>query len=137
MDAGLGGGAAHHADGLTGTLARAGIGLGPLAANRQATQVANATIAFDALEALEVHADFAAQVTFNDVLAVLDGMDNLGELLLRQVLGADGRVNIGFGQDVFGIAGANAIDVAQGDVDALIGGDFNADDTCHRSVSNT
>ena len=52
MDAGLRGWTAHNADGLTGTFTGAGVGLGALAANGQAAQVANAAIAFDALKAL-------------------------------------------------------------------------------------
>ena len=31
----------------------------------------------------------------------------------------------------FGVAGADAVDVAQGDIDALVGRDFHADDTSH------
>jgi hypothetical protein len=51
-----------HADGLARTFARARVGLRALATHRQAAQVANAAIAHDALKALQVHADFAAQV---------------------------------------------------------------------------
>jgi len=52
MDAGRGGGAADYADGLSWAFAGAGIGLGALAANGEATQMADAAIAFDALKAL-------------------------------------------------------------------------------------
>src|SRR5438094_844184 len=101
MDTGLGGWAADHADGFAGSFAGAGVGLGALAADGQPAQMADAAIALDALEALEVHADFAAQIAFDDVFAVLNGVDNLRELLLGQILGADGRVNLGLGQDYF------------------------------------
>ena len=105
MDAGLGGWAAHDADGLARAFASAGVGLGALAAHGQAAQVADAPVTLDALEALEVHADLAAQVALDDVLAVLDGVDDLGKLLLSQVLGADGRVDLGLGQDTTALLG--------------------------------
>ena len=38
----------------------------------------DAAIALDALEAFEVHAEFAAQIAFDDILAFLDGVNNLG-----------------------------------------------------------
>jgi len=131
VDAGFGGWAADDADGFAGAFAGAGVGLGALAANREAAEVADAAIAFDALEAFEVHADFAAQIAFDSIFAFLNGMDNLGELLLGQVLGANIRIDVGASQDVFGIAGANAVNVAQSDFDALVGGDFDADDASH------
>ena len=134
MNTGLGSRVADNADRLARALAGAGVGLGALASNRQATEVADTTVAFDGLEALEVHADFAAQVALDDVLAVLDGMNNLRELSLGQIFGADAGIDIGFGQDDLGIGGANAVDVAQGNVDALIGWNFNSDDTSHRGL---
>ena len=50
MDAGFGGGIADDTDGLARTFARSRVGLGALAANRQATEVADATVAFNTLE---------------------------------------------------------------------------------------
>ena len=66
-----------HAHGLPGTLSRTGVGGGALAANRQATHVADATIALDALKALQVHAQLAAKIAFDYVAAILNGMHNL------------------------------------------------------------
>src|SRR5689334_20662944 len=111
MDAGFGCWAAHHADGLARAFAGSGVGLSALAANRQAAQVANTSIALDALQALKVHTDFAAQVAFDYVFAVLNGMNDLRELLLGQILGADARVNLGFCENIAGIARANPIDI--------------------------
>ena len=105
MDARLGRWAADYADGLARAFASAGVGLGALAANGQAAQVANATVTLDTLEPLEVHADLAAQVALDDVFAVLDGMDNLGKLLLGEVLGADGRVDGGLARITFALLG--------------------------------
>jgi len=83
VNASLGGWAAHHADRLARAFPSTGVCLSSLAAHGQPAKVPNATIAFDALQALEIHADFPAQVTFNNVLAVLNGVNNLRELLLR------------------------------------------------------
>ena len=124
--------AADHADGLARALAGAGVGLGSLTADGQSTKVADAAIALDALEPFEIHADFAAQIAFDDILAVLDRVNDLGELRLSQVLGANAGINFRFGEDFDGVCRANAVDVTQRNVDALIGRNFNADDTSHK-----
>ena len=81
MDASLGSRVPHDTDGLARAFASAGVGLCTLPAHRQAAQVSNASITLDALQPLEVHADLAPQITFDDVFAVLDRMDDLRELL--------------------------------------------------------
>jgi hypothetical protein len=131
MDAGFRVRIALDTDGLARTFARTRVGRGALTANRQAAQVADAAIALDALQTLEVHTQFAAQVTFDDVFAVLDCMNDLGHLLFRQVLGADLRFDLGFFQDLDRVGRSDAIDVAQSDVDSLVAGDFYSDDSCH------
>ena len=131
MDARLGGWVTDDTDGLAGSFACAGVGLGALSANGKATEVPNAAIAFDALQALEIHTDFTTKVAFDDILPILNGVNDLGELLFAKIFCANSRVNIGLGQNVFRVAGTNAVNVAQRDVDALIGWDFNADDTSH------
>src|ERR1700759_4598101 len=59
-------------DRLGGTLAGAGIGVGALAANRQALAVTQAAIAAQIHQALDVHRHFAAQVAFDQEVAVDD-----------------------------------------------------------------
>ena len=134
MDAGLGVRIALHADGLAGAFARAGVGLGALAAHRQAAQMADAAVTLDALEALEVHADFAAQITFNDIFALLNRVDDQGELLLGQILRANRRVNVGAFENLFRVDRANAVNVAQRDVNALAGRNFHTNNACHKFV---
>ncbi len=123
------------ADSLARAFAGAGIGLGALAANRKAAQVTDTAIAFDTLQAFEVHADFTAQITFNDVLPILNRMHNLRELLLSKVLGTDGGVDVGLGQDIDCVAGTDAVDITQGDVDALVWRNFYTNDTSHKIVT--
>src|SRR3954447_15370062 len=99
MDAGLGSRITDDTDGLSGSLAGTSIGLGSLPTNRQTTQVPHSAIALDALQTLQVHTDFAAQVTFDHILAVLNSMDDLRELLLGEILGADAGFNISLRED--------------------------------------
>ena len=89
MNAGLRRGIAHHADGFAGAFAGAGVGLRTLSADRQTAQVADAPVAFDGLEALEVQTEFTAEVALDDIFAFLDGVDDLGQLLFVQILGPD------------------------------------------------
>src|SRR4051812_33584626 len=131
MDTGFRSGAAHNTDGLSGAFAGAGVGLGALSAHRQATQMADASIAFDALKALQVHADFAAKVAFNHIFPILNRVNDLGQLLFAQILGANCRVNVSLGQNVFRVARADAVNVTQGDVDAFVRGNFYTNDTSH------
>src|SRR5258707_1120355 len=112
MDAGLGGWAADNADGLPRTFPGAGVGLSALTADGQTAKMADATVTLDALQSLQVHADLAAQVAFDDVLAVLDGVNDLRKLLFGQILGADARLNVGFREDELRVAGADAVNVA-------------------------
>src|SRR5579859_1688202 len=134
MDAGLGVRVALHADGLAWSFARAGVGLGPLAAHRQSAHVPDATITFDALQPFEVHANFTAQVAFYDVPALLNGMDNLRKLLFGQILRADARIDIGVFQNLLRVGRTDAINVAQRDVDALVRRNFHSNDACHKST---
>src|ERR1700758_5290942 len=99
MDAGLGVRIALNADGLARTLARAGVGGGPLTADGQAAEMPDAAVTFDTLKAFEVHADFAAQIALDHILAVLDRVNDLRELLLVQILGADGGIDFGLLED--------------------------------------
>jgi hypothetical protein len=45
-----------------------------------------------------------------------------------------GRINLGLGQDDLGIGRANAVNVAQSDVDALFARDFNSNNSSHKFV---
>ena len=132
MDAGLGSWAADDTDGFARTLAGAGVGLGSLAAHRQAAQMADATVAFDSLQPLKVHTDITAQIAFDDILAILDRVNDLRKLLLGEILGADTGINFGFGEDDVCVAGSNAINGSQRDFDSLVGWNFDSDNAGHK-----
>jgi hypothetical protein len=120
-----------HADGFARAFAGARIGLCALPADGQAAQVADAPITFDRLEAFEIQPDFAAQITFGDVLAVLNGVNDLGKLLLVQILGANGRVDTGFGKDLLSVHRSDAVNIAQSDIDAPFGWNIYSEDAWH------
>src|ERR1043165_2650575 len=136
MDTRLRGGIADDADGFARAFAGAGVRLGTLSADWQAAKVPNAAIAFDTLQAFEVHADFAAKITFYDVLAVLNCVNDLGELRFAQILCANSRIDIGPGQYVFRVTGADAVNITERDVDAFIRRNFYTNDTSHVLVKS-
>jgi hypothetical protein len=114
-----------NANRLTRSFPGARIGLSSLAANGQAAQMPNAPVALDTLQAFKIHTQLATEITFDHVLPVLDGMDDLGDLLFVQVLGAERWINLGFLQDEQRIHRANAVDIAQGDIDPLLSRNIN------------
>ena len=105
VNASLGVRVALHTDGLARTFARARVRLRALPADRQTAQVADAAIALDALEALQVHAQFAAQIAFDDILAFLDRVHDLRKLSFIEVLGADARIDLRAAEDLFALTG--------------------------------
>src|SRR5215472_1544197 len=131
MNAGLGGGIADHADRLARAFPRAGVCLCPLSAYRQAAQVTDTAITLDALQPLQVHADLAAQVALDNIFPILDRVNNLRELLLGQIFGADARVDVRVSKDLPRVGRADAIDRAQGDFDAFVGRNFDSNNTSH------
>ena len=113
------------ADRLARTLASACIGRGALTANGQAAAMANAAVAVDRLEALEVALNFAAKITFNRQFAGGDRVDQLTHLLGAEVLGANIRINIGLFEDAFSSRRPDPVDIRKGGFDALVAGNFN------------
>ena len=125
MNTGLGIRIALHADRFARSLARARIRLCALAPYRQPAQVANPAVALDALEALQVHTDFTAQIAFDHVLAILDGMHDLRKLGFAQIFRAHRVSNTGAFQNLFRIHRADSVDITKRDIDALLRGNVN------------
>src|SRR3546814_6377409 len=61
------------------------VGLGALAAHRQALAVAQAAVAAEVHQALDVHGHVAAQVALDHVVAV-DGLADAGDLVIGQLV---------------------------------------------------
>ena len=58
-------------------------------------------------------------------------MDDLRQLLFVQVLGAEGRIDVGLGQDFLRIDRPDAVDVTQRDFDAFAGGNIDSQNAWH------
>ena len=82
---------ADDADGLARALAGAGVGLGALAADGKTAAMADATVAIDRLEALQIALDIPAEIALDQQAAAGDRVDDGVELLDAQILGARHR----------------------------------------------
>src|SRR6201991_327569 len=100
-------------DGALRALAGALIGLGPLAAHRQATAVPQALVAADLDLATDVGLHLTAQGALHLEVA-FDVVTQLGDLIVGQVLGAQVPVDAGGLQDFLGAGTADAVDVGKG-----------------------
>src|SRR6266542_6881166 len=87
-------------------------------------------IATDLLKAFDVHRDLAAEVTL-DGEAAIDDLANLRDLRLGEIAHAHRAVDPRLLEHVTRGGRADAEDVAERNVDALLARDVNAGDTCH------
>src|SRR5262245_65318246 len=117
---------------LARTLARARVGLRPLAAHGQAAAVPRSAVRADFHQPLDVHRDFLAEVAFHAPL-LLDDAADLPHVVLGQILHADVGADPGVLEDAVGADAADAVDVRESDLDALRTRKINACDTCHNS----
>ena len=134
MNSGLGVRIPLHSDRLARSFAGAGVGLCPLPSHRQAAHVTHSTVALDALQALEVNTEFSTQIAFDHILAVLDGVYDLRKLRFGEILCPDARVDIGASQHLHRVDWADSIDVAQGNINALVRRNFHSNNACHNSL---
>ena len=73
---------------------------------------------------------YAAQVALDHVVAV-DGLADLQDFLVGELVDAPGVLDADLGHDLAGLRLADPMDVLQRDHDALVGGDVDASDTSH------
>src|SRR5438270_792193 len=116
------------------TLARARIGVGALAAHRQAAAMTQAAIAAEVHQALDVHAGLAAQVAFDHIVAI-DHFTNLQHFLIAQLRHPALAGNLDLLHDLGGFLLADAMDILKRDQHALVGRDIHAGNTGHRLLS--
>src|SRR5256885_9119680 len=119
-------------DRLARTLPRARVRARALATDGQTSAVTEAAVAADLLETLDVQRGFAAEVTFDGEAAV-DDLADLRDLWLGEVAHADAAVDARLLEDVARARRADAEDVPQRHVDALLARDVDTGDTCHTS----
>jgi hypothetical protein len=132
MNPGFGVRVALNAHGLARTFASAGIRGCSLTAHGKTTQMADAAVTLDGLEAFEVQANFAAQIAFSDVFTLLNGVNDLGKLLFVEVFGADRWIDRCAVENDLGIGRANSIDVTQGNINAFVTGNIDAEKSWHK-----
>src|SRR6185437_14005481 len=107
-----------------------GVGVGALAADRQALAVAQAAIAGQVHQPLDVDGRLATQVAFDSVV-VVDRLADVHDFLVGQLVHPAGVVDADLAHDLAGLRRPNPVDVLQRDHDALIGGNIDASDTGH------
>ena len=96
--------------------------------------MAQATVAGEIHQALDVHRGLAAEVTL-DRHVLVDLLADLQHLGVGQVLDATLARETEFGDDPERLGAPDAVNVSQRDLDALVGRDVDTRDTCHRLVS--
>ena len=131
MNTGLCVGVALDTDGLSRSLARAGVGLGTLSSNRQSPEMPDASIGLDRLQTFERQSMIPSEIALDDIFPFLHGVHNLGKLLFVQILRPDLRVDVGVFENDTGIGRTNAVDVAERDVDSLTAGNVHTENAGH------
>src|SRR5215467_44043 len=116
--------------GLLAALAGPGVGLGPLAMDRQPTAMADALVAADLHLAPDVRLDLTAKVTFDPVGGV-DPVAELDEVVVGQVMHPDVAADAGGCQRLAGAGAAYPVDVGEGNLKALLAREVNTNQTCH------
>src|SRR5918993_3051884 len=122
-------------DGALGTLAGARVGLGALAADRKAHAVAATLVAADLDLAADVRLDLTPEVTL-DLEVGFDLVAKLDQLLVTERVDPGVRVDTGGSEQLLGAGTADAVDVGESDLDALVAREVDTNEACHVAVSN-
>src|ERR1700678_4528114 len=115
---------------LTRALAGARIGVGTLATGRQVAPVAETTIRLNIDEALDVHGDVFAQISFN-LAFVLNHLADAVNLVFAQVLDLLERIHTGRRQDASRARVTDSENIGQRDPRLFMTGQIDASNTCH------
>src|SRR5438128_2913028 len=111
-------------------LAGAGVGVRALAAHGQAFAMAQAAVAAQVHQALDVQAHLAAEVTL-DLVALLETLADPVDLVVGQVLGPPGRIDLGQGADLPRAGVADPVQVRERDLDLLLTGKVDSGNSRH------
>src|SRR5690606_6611503 len=114
------------------TLTCTRVRLGPLPMNGQAAAMAQAAIAANLGQSLDVHRDFPPQVAFDRVI-VVDDLPQAGYIHLRQVLDARFGIDTGLAEDFLAAAGTDAMNISQASTNLFITRNINTGDTSHNT----
>ena len=90
-----------------------------------------AAVAADLHQTLHVLGNLAMKVAL-DSEVVLDVITQLRELFLSQIIGAGVGIDARLREDLLGSREADAVNIGQTDLDALVAREVDADKTCHK-----
>src|SRR4051795_4521961 len=122
--------------GPLGTLAGARVGLGALTADREALAVAATLVAADLDLAPDVGLDLATEVTLDlDLVVALDRVAELDQLLVAELVHPHVGAHSGLGQELVGAGTADAVDVGECHLDALVAREVDTNEACHSGDS--
>ena len=107
-----------------------GRGLGALTAHGKSLTVTLALVAVDLDLATDVRVDFTTQIALDLVIA-FEVITQRNQLLIRQILDANIRVDTGRGKRFLGTSATYTENIGEGDLDALLIGDVDSGKTCH------
>src|SRR5579863_6346599 len=115
---------------LGGAFAGAGAGMGALATDWESLAMAQAPIAGEVHQALDVDGGFAAQVPLDGVIAV-DRLADLDDFLVGQLVEPARVLDADLAHDLVRLGLADAVDVLQRDHHALVRRNIDAGDAGH------
>jgi hypothetical protein len=104
--------------------------VGPLAAHGETLAVAQAAVAAQIHQALDIHANFTAKVAFDDVIAV-NRLADLQDFRVRQLIDAAISRNADPAADLLRKLGPDPMDVLKRNEDALLRRDIHTSYTSH------
>src|SRR3990172_9096253 len=116
-------------------LAGARVGMRALTMHRQALAVAQAPVAAEVHEPLDVHRHLAAQVAFDPVVAV-DHLADAHDLVFGELIDPPRFRDTDLFADLPGFRPADPMDIAEADQRPLLRGDIDAGYTGHRTHSS-
>ena len=108
--------------------------MGTLTAHRQPATMAQAAIAAEVHQTLDVHADFATKIALDQIVAV-DHFADLQNFLVAQLADATVSRNLDLLHDFGRIPLTDAMDVLERDQHALVGRDIHTGNTGHELLS--
>src|SRR3954451_23761487 len=117
-------------DGPLRALAGASVRLGALTADGQALAVPAALVAADLDLATDVCLDLTTEVTL-DLVVGFDHVAELHQLLIAQRVHPDVRVDPGLDQELLCAGTADAVDVGECNLDALVAREVYTNEACH------
>src|SRR5438552_659689 len=117
-------------DGAPRPLARARVGVRPLAPHGQVPPVAEPAVGAEIDQALDARRHVATEVAL-DLVAGVDRAPKTRRLLVGQVVGLAPGIDLRLGAQLERRAPADAVDVREGDLHALVARQIHSGETCH------